>query len=173
MKYVIGIIIAIVVFVVIFLNLTSSVIWPWYSFPSNGIKAVKYYNKEIEMIAQKHEINPDWLRAVMFTENTLNHRFGLGEFAYYIGLSDKKPPMNIDEKIWSDMENQKFDVNNAYQNIEISAILLKKLSRTQDNSDDLLAIGSLWYDINSNEINVFGVRIDDAYRRKLWEDNMH
>ena len=173
MKYVIGATIAIAVFFVIFFNLTSSVLWPWYSFPSNGIKAVKYYDKEIETAAQKHNINPDWLRAVMFTENTVNHKFGLGRIAYDIGFSSKKPPMNIDVKIWSDMENQKFDVNNEYQHIELSAILLKKLSQTQDNSDDLLAIGSLWYDINSNEINVFGVRIDDAYRRRLWEDKIH
>ena len=146
-------------------------IWPKsQTIGSHGAKYVKFYDKDIELAAQKHNIDPDWLRAVMFTENATGHWYGGNEWKSYKTNSGSQVPMNINGNIWSTIGNQKYNTQNAYQNIEASAALLKRLSQTQDNPNNLLAIGTLWNNISANKINKIGVRIDDAYRRKLWED---
>ena len=84
---------------------------------------------------------------------------------------DKNSLQDIsDDLVKDDNINENYKYQNDYQNIEASAALLKRLSQTQDNPNNLLAIGTLWNNISANKINKIGVRIDDAYRRKLWED---
>lgn len=147
----------------------TEVIWPSYTFPDVGKSYVNKYNGLIENAAVKYNIDPDLLKATMFTEMSTGHKFGLNNLADILHLSGSQIPMNINGKLWGNIGNRHYNTYEPDQNIEAAANLLKHLQQAVPNPNDYAAIGSLWHNLSTDKLDYIGLRIHDAYMRKLWE----
>lgn len=143
--------------------------WPSYTLPAVGRTMVKINNEKIENAAQKYNVDPDILRAVMYTENATGHWFGGNKLRDITKTSNSQMPMNINGNLWSKLDDNDFDTNNAQQNIDNAALLLSKISDTQPGYKDLKSIGTLWNNMGAQRINKLGEWINDAYNNKYWE----
>ncbi len=94
-----------------------------------GRKAVQSNDKLILKNAQKHNLDPDIVRSVMFAENARGHKFGFNKVVEDIGYADSLLPMNIQKDRWSSLiGKQPDDLYDADSNIETATILLKRIS---------------------------------------------
>lgn len=152
-------------------NKLIGTVWPFFTVATYGKDCVDQYHDEIEAAAKKYDIEPDLIRATMFTEMATGHWMGLNAARDWTRTSNSQRPMNINGSLWSNLGGNNYDTYVPAQNIENAALLLKKIIATQDNPNNIEAIGSLWNSLGTNHINKIGVRIGDAYRRRLWEDN--
>lgn len=147
----------------------TEIIWPSYTFPDIGKSYVNKHNDLIENAAVKYNLDPDLLKATMFTEMSTGHKFGLNNLADILHLSGSQIPMNINGKLWGNIGNQHYNTYEPNQNIEAAANLLKHLQQAVPNPNDYAAIGSLWHNLSTDQLDYIGLRIHDAYMRKLWE----
>lgn len=147
----------------------TEVIWPSYTMPSLGKYYVRAYNHLIEDAAKKYDIDPDLLKATMFTEMSTGHKTGINNFADILHSSGSQIPMNINGKLWGNIGNRHYNTYEPDQNIEAAANLLKHLQQVVPNPNDYAAIGSLWHNLSTDKLDYIGLRIHDAYMRKLWE----
>lgn len=134
-----------------------------------GNKIVKQHEKMIEKLAQKHGVEPDLAKSVMWAENARGHWFGLNETADDFGRSGSQAPMNIKGEVWSqlvDKPGQK--LINHEKNIEAGIILLKRISdRIEHPTPE--KIGSIWNFAGRENVNEMGKEIGEAYKQKPWK----
>ena len=140
--------------------------WPLHTVPLVGKAFVKYYDDDIEEMAAKHGVDADLLRAVMYAENARGHYFGINYLADAVGLSGSQAPMNIQNQ-WSGIDGRDFDTYNSRDNIELGAMVLKRISGTLDNPTPE-KVGTLWNGTGKNSVSNFGCTVEDAYNNKLW-----
>lgn len=134
-----------------------------------GKSAVQKYNEEILESAQKHNLDPDVIRAVMYAENARGHKLGMNALADVVGLSDSVMPMNIQIKKWSKLiEKNPKELYNSKNNIEASAVLLKRIKDRIKNPTPE-KIGSIWNSAGKEETSEFGEYIGKLYREKPWK----
>lgn len=137
-----------------------------YNMDSLGKRAIHENHDIISKYAQKHNVDPDLIRAVMYAENARGHKGGLNAAAEYVGFSTSKMPMNIQESRWKTLVNAS-DLNEKEKNIEAGTILLKRIrDRVSDPSPE--NIGTLWNNLKDNETSKFGEYIGTVYREKPW-----
>ncbi|WP_169738023.1 transglycosylase SLT domain-containing protein [Terasakiella pusilla] len=141
---------------------------PW-EFPSLGRDAVKEHDSLIQKMAQKHEMDPDLIRAVMWAESARGHKFGLNALGDMVGYSDSKMPMNINPDLWKEiLGRENADLNNPEDNIEAAALILKRLGDRIDGEKDVAKIGTLWNGTGKDKTTDFGEYIGRLYREKPW-----
>ena len=149
-------------------NPNASKDWPWYHSHTLGQAFTKYHSKKIDTIANKYNFDPDIVKAIMYTENADGHWFGGNYLRDFLKISKSQAPMNIQGKLWSDIGGQKFDTYNSDQNIELSVLLLKRLSETIDKPT-VAKIGTLWNSLAKDKISNFGARVEHNYNNKYWD----
>ncbi len=136
--------------------------WKWV-----GKYYVDKYNEEIEKYAKKANLDPDKLRAVMFTENACGNYGSANYWADVLGWSDSQMPMNIQGKTWEDFNGKHYDTKVPEQNIELSALLLKQIENSLDNPT-MDRITTVWNGTGANTISPFGGHGQIAYDTKPW-----
>lgn len=89
------------------------------TFDKKGRDAVNRHYDEVTISAQKHNIDPDLIRAVLYAENARGHKIVLNDIADKIHISDSVMPMNIQIKKWSGIIDKKpNELYNSSENIE-------------------------------------------------------
>lgn len=136
-----------------------------------GKRAVEKHDKEILIQAEKHNIDPDLIRAVMFAENARGHKIVFNKAADLIKASESALPMNIQKERWSDLIRKKpEEMYDPKSNIEASAILLKRIrDRIEDPTPE--KIGTIWNKLGMHETHQLGDYIGKVYRDKPWKKN--
>lgn len=142
--------------------------WPFYHSQTIGEMFVKKYEQPIEYYAKKYNVDADLVKAVMYTENATGHNLGLNYLFDFLHRSKSQAPMNIRGDLWGDMQGKHFDTYDPYQNIELSTILLKKLSESIKNPT-IAKIGTLWNNTSANMVTDKGARVEYNYRNKWWD----
>ena len=139
-----------------------------YTFDSYGRDAVNKHDKPIMKHAQKHNLDPDLIRSVMFAENARGHKFGLNKWADNHKKSDSPLPMNVQKNRWSPLIGKHpDDLYDADNNIEAATILLKRISN-RVNKPTPAKVGSIWHYTGREKTNEFGEYIGRVYEEKPW-----
>ncbi|MBE6451245.1 MAG: hypothetical protein E7016_04705 [Alphaproteobacteria bacterium] len=141
--------------------------WKWWCDFDRGKSAVNKYGNVVEEYANQYNINPDLVKAIMFTENACGHYYGFNDFMDYIGLSKSQMPMNIRGNIWSDFHGQHYNTFNPEQNIELGTRIIKQIYNSLDNPTPD-RIGTLYNSAAKDKISSYGYRVGDAYKNKPW-----
>ena len=136
-----------------------------FSIPYAGKIAVQKHNKSILKNSEKHNIDPDIIRAVMYAENT---RGWYGKPAEALNWSDSILPMNIKKQKWARLVNKKQeDMHDADINIEAGTVLLKRI-RDRIERPTPEKIGSIWHYSGMENIDEFGNYVGEVYKKKPW-----
>lgn len=136
-----------------------------FSRPSAGNAAVQKHNKIILKHSEKHNIDPDLVRAVMYAENT---RGWYGKITEPINMSDSILPMNIKKEKWAELVKKKQeDMYDPDVNIEAGTVLLKRIhDRIERPTPE--KIGSVWHYSGMENIDEFGNFVGEVYKKKPW-----
>lgn len=134
-----------------------------------GVEAVKKYDSIILREAQRQGVDPDLIRAIMYTENADGSRYGIEALATRLRLTRTLMPMNIDAQTWQGMNgNLPEDFRDPEKNIAASVILIERIrDRIADPTPS--KIGSIWNFAGREKVNSLGARIGKAYEERLWE----
>ncbi|CCQ74803.1 hypothetical protein [Magnetospira sp. QH-2] len=137
--------------------------------PSLGYDAVKEHDRTIEKMAEKHKVDPDLIRAVMWAENARGHWYGANDFLDRIGFSDTVMPMNINPDEWASLiEKQGDRLENPLDNIEAATILIKRIGQRIEGPTDAAKIGSIWNFSGREKTSDFGEYIGRLYKDRPW-----
>ncbi len=139
------------------------------TFDSYGKKAVQDNDEKILRQAQKHNLDPDLIRSVMYAENARGHKIVLNKWSDDLKFSESPLPMNIQKNRWSKLIGKKpEDMYDSENNIEAATILLKRISnRIKKPTPE--KIGSIWNYMGREKTNEFGEYIGEVYREKPWK----
>lgn len=132
-------------------------------------KTVKEHNLAIERLSNKHGVDPDIIRSIMWTENSRGDYFSVNRLADKIGVSKSQTPLNINGDLWSPLIGKKSGaLNNSEENIEAGVILVKRIG---DRIEEPTAakIGSIWNYAGRELTSDFGVAIGEAFEQKPWK----
>lgn len=136
--------------------------------PILGRYMVKQHDTTIEKMAKKHGVDPDMIRAVMWSENARGHKLGGNLIGDLIGNSKTPLPMNMNKETGAKLIGKTpEDLYDPANNIEASAIMLKRISDRIDNPT-AAKIGSIWNFTGREKTNDFGEYIQRVYDEKPW-----
>ncbi len=141
--------------------------WPIYTIDAVGDYYVNKHNDSIEKYAAMYNIDPDLVKAVMYSEAATGHYFGGNYLRDLLGKSKSQMPMNIQGRLWGNYRGKSYDTYNPEQNIELGAQVLKGIQTSLDNPT-ADRIGTLWNNTGANKVNDMGARIGTAYKTKPW-----
>ncbi len=152
-------------------NPSANYNWPLHTLHPYGDHYVKKYNDKIDKYANQYGVDPDMVKAIMYSEGATGHYL----FGNYLGdlfhTSKSQMPMNIQGRLWGNFDGQQYDTYDPEQNIELGTRLIKRITDSLDNPTPD-RIGTLWNDTGENEINDFGGRVQTAYDTKPWQNNL-
>ena len=139
------------------------------TFESWGADAVRENDKAISEHAKKENIDPDLVRAVIFSENSRGHYMGLNSGFQSLGIAESLLPMNIQNHRWAELiDKNPEDLYNSEDNIEAGTVLLSRI-RNRIESPTAEKIGTLWNNLKAKETNEFGEYVEEVYRKKPWK----
>lgn len=144
---------------------------PWYAMEGAGLEAVKKYGKIVEEKAQKHGVDPDLVRAVMWSENARGNYFGAGDLFDKAGLSKTKMPMNINPTLWGALVSKEpTKLDKPEDNIEAGVILLKRIGQRIKNPT-AAKIGAIWEGLPREHTDDYSTYLERVYKEKPWDKN--
>ena len=134
-----------------------------------GKEAVNKNDSHIQKYAQKHNIDPDIIRSVMFAENARGHKLGWNKKTDVDRKSDSPLPMNIQKNRWASLiDKEPDDLYDPEHNVEAATILLKRISDRIDKPD-AAKIGSIWHYVGRENTDEFGEYVGQIYEKKPWK----
>lgn len=139
------------------------------SFDSYKKNAVLEHNDKILKYSQKHKLDPDIVRSVMYAENARGHKVILNKGADLIGKSESPLPMNIQKNRWASLIDKKpEDLYDPDVNIEAATLLLRRIS-DRIKRPTAEKVGSIWNSLSLRKTNEFGEYIGKVYKEKPWK----
>lgn len=139
-----------------------------YNVDAYGREAVQKHNPTISKYSEKHNIDPDIIRATMYAENARGHKIILNDLADKFGKSDSLMPMNIQKNMWAQIVGrQPEEMYDPEVNIESSAVLLRRIANALDKPTPS-KVGTLWNDLGARKTSKFGHYIGNLYQEKTW-----
>lgn len=134
-----------------------------------GVRAVRENNNRIWKYSQKHDLDPDIIRAVMYAENARGHSIGLNRTADDLRKSESPLPMNIQKTRWSSLIDKKpEDMYDHDASIEAATILISRI-RDRLEKPSVEKIGSIWHYVGAEKTDEFGEYVGRVYREKPWQ----
>ena len=129
-------------------------------------------------IGEKYGLDPDWLKAIAYMENTHGWYDGF-PLAHEIktlitGSPPSYRPMNIQYDTWKPLADQlgfnEWQVQYRVAcNVELAALLLKRITvRIQQPS--LAKVASIYNFLGKEKVSDYGARVQEIYDKKLWEE---
>lgn len=115
----------------------------------------------ITVIAVRHRLDPDLLKAVIYMETT--H----GWYDRFYPLRKTILPMNIHYKYWRDMGVTKELLNCPHYNIEFGAILLSRISQRIEKPS-VRKVATIYNFLGAEKVSEYGARVDELVRLKPW-----
>ncbi len=133
-----------------------------------GTGAVQKHDKRILKYSQKHNIDPDIVRAVMFAENARGHKGGINASMDIIKKSESPLPMNIQKNRWGSLIDKKpEDLYDPDNNVEAATVLLRRISGRVEKPT-AAKIGSIWHYTGTEKTDEFGKYVGRVYEEKPW-----
>jgi Ca2+-binding RTX toxin-like protein len=142
-----------------------------YAVNSYGINAVSRYNAFIEHAAYEQGIKADWLRSIMYLENSQG--IIKDTVSDFIGRTPTSLlPMNIQNNTWAGLGGfSAEDFSDPEKNIKAAAILLKRINdRLAPENQTLENVASVWNFTGNEQSTDFGARAKNILENRLWED---
>lgn len=139
-----------------------------YNVDTYGRSAVQKHDDFISKHSEKHNIDPDMLRAVMYAENARGHKIIVNDLTDQFGKSKSIMPMNIQKDSWSKLiDKNPEDMYDPNINVEASTILLRRITNALDKPTPA-KVGTLWNNLGARKTNKFGHYIGNLYQEKSW-----
>lgn len=123
------------------------------------------YDRLMHDKAQKHNVDPDLVRAIAHMETT--H----GKYDLPFSWLDKNKsilPMNINAKYWEGLGYTREDLKDPEKNIDAGAKLLKAIIDRVPNAS-VRSVATLYQNLAADKVSDYGARVDRIYKEKLWE----
>lgn len=136
---------------------------PWYSRRSQQL--VTRHSMEIELAASCHDLDPEYLRAIIWMEST---------HGWYDGLTQliKRPktilPMNIYAEYWKGLGISRSDLQSARINIDTGAYLVSQLTKRID-SPNLAKVATLYNRLGLDRVSGYGMTVLHYYQSRPWD----
>ena len=134
-----------------------------------GKEEVDKYGNLIEKYANQYNLDPNMAKAILYTEASDYHKYGLDSIADKLGVSTSVRPMNIQGKTWGNFQGQRYDVKNPEQNIELGVRILKAIYDAVPDKD-VTKIATLWNGTGLRNINEYGKKAQEYYLNQSWKD---
>jgi soluble lytic murein transglycosylase-like protein len=139
---------------------------PWYAVHKAGYLAVLLYNDIIELEARRQGVDPDLVKAMVYTENANGALYGPAAQAVHLERSTL--PMNIRPNLWSQLAGEKADLRDPLQNIEAGVRLLGRImDRLKDPS--VAKVATLYNSLAKEQVTELGARTAEVYETRAWE----
>ena len=128
---------------------------------ATGQARVTAHDSLIVLHAEAHEVDPDWLRAIIMAEATR-----LPE-----DIGDRVAPTGIDAVEWVGLDDATVEsFSDPSENIRLAALLLRRiLDRLPEGNQSLRVVASLYDDIATNSVTPYGMLVEQAYSKRWWE----
>ncbi|GAD78204.1 hypothetical protein VAZ01S_150_00010, partial [Vibrio azureus NBRC 104587] len=139
----------------------------WESGMLNPIESSEIYN----VMATKYGIDPDWLKAIAYMENT--HGFYDGIFLLNL-VNTSYRPMNVRYKTWSKLADElgfsEWQVQYRVEcNVELGALILSRIIDRVPNPT-IEKIASIYNYTGKEKVSDYGMHVKRIYEDRLWEN---
>jgi soluble lytic murein transglycosylase-like protein len=149
---------------------------PWYANHIVAAEAVRKYDGIIREESVKAGVDPDLVRAIMYTEMAQGHYFGAGplldearksKFLNDLGIESKTVlPMNVSD-VWASLAGNRTDLLDVRQNVRTGTVLLKRIvDRLPLPSVERVA--TLYNSLAREKVSDYGARVATVYEAKPW-----
>lgn len=132
----------------------------------NPIDTGEIYNK----IGKKYGLDPDWLKAIAYMENTHGAYDGIPPFNL---VNTSYRPMNVQYKTWKPIAD--FLGYNEWQvqyrvecNVEVAAVIIRRIRARVPNAT-LSKVASIYNYTGKEKVSDYGARVNQIYKERLWE----
>ena len=142
---------------------------PWYTIEKYGRDNVNENLDIIEKYAQQYNLDPNIAKAILYTEASDYHKYGLDFLADRVNISTNIRPMNIQEETWGNFQGQLYDVKNPEQNIELGVRILKAIYDAVPDKN-IAKIATLWNGTGLRNINDYGKKAQEYYLNQSWKN---
>ena len=141
---------------------------PVWEIPRLGNDIILEHDDLIKKKSEEHGVDPDLVRAIMWTEAARGHKIGLNDLGDSLGFSDSIMPMNIQPDKWAELiDGTRRDFEEPEKNIEAAVILLRRLTdRIVDPTPEKVA--TLWNSLAKETVSDLGAYYARIYREKPW-----
>ncbi|MGD1524558.1 hypothetical protein [Vibrio harveyi] len=118
----------------------------------------------------KYGIDPDWLKAIAYMENTHGYYDAIPPFNL-VGTSYR--PMNVQYKTWQPLADElgfsEWQIQYRVEcNVELAALILKRIMYRVE-SPTLEKVASIYNYIGRENVSDYGARVGQIYKERLWE----
>ncbi len=134
-----------------------------------GKEEVDKYGNLIEKYAKQYNLDPNIAKAILYTEASDYHKYGLDFLADRVNISTSIRPMNIQEETWGNFQGQLYDVKNPEQNIELGVRILKAIYDAVPDKN-IAKIATLWNGTGLRNINDYGKKAQEYYLNQSWKN---
>jgi peptidoglycan hydrolase-like protein with peptidoglycan-binding domain len=143
---------------------------PWYENRYLARQALREYAQVIECLAEKHKVDPDLVKALMWSENSRGSQAGLGYIGDKLHRSETIMPMNINKNTWYKLiTNNKNDLYQSEKNIEAATVLLGRI-RDRIKPPTVAKIAAIWMFTGFEKTDEnYPVYVERMYKEKPWE----
>jgi peptidoglycan hydrolase-like protein with peptidoglycan-binding domain len=128
--------------------------------------ALVKFDKMVEDLSKKHNIDSDLVRAIMWSEHARGAYWGFGYVADATKQSNTLMPMNINSEIWGSLIQG--DLYAYDNNIEAGIILLKRI-RDRIEKPTIAKIAAIWHYIGLEKTNNYAHYVERIYKEKPWK----
>ncbi|MGL4755402.1 MAG: hypothetical protein ACRCXB_23830 [Aeromonadaceae bacterium] len=132
----------------------------------NPIDSGKIYDD----MGKKYGLDPGWLKAIAYMENTHGFYDGLPPINL---VNTSYRPMNVQYKTWKPLADQlgfsEFQVQYRVEaNVELAAMIIKRIAIRVPNPT-LEKVASIYNFTGSEQTRDYGARVQQIYSERLWE----
>ena len=131
-----------------------------------GVRAVRENDAAIRDAAERHGVDPDLVRAIVYRENAAGFYDTLNPF----GEPDSIRPMNIHVEVWSDFIRGR-DIWNPEINIDVGTELLARIIERVENPT-VARVASIYHVTPRESVETYGAVVADIYENRPWRDHL-
>jgi len=126
------------------------------------------YDKEIELVAARENVDPDLIRTIMYIETTHGQYFGLAPLADALGISKTILPMNIYASLWGKLGSRS-DLEIPINNITAGAKILKGIIGNLAEPS-VAVVATLYNALDATSVSDYGARAAAVYKTRPWKN---
>lgn len=125
-----------------------------------GRDAVAEHDSLIVVHAATHEIDPDWLRAIIVAEAIRPPE----------EVGTRLPPTGMDPELWGGLDGAEPEAfADPDENIRLAALLLRRLlDRLPEDDPAFRVVASLYDDIGTQTVTEYGLKAEQMLVRRAW-----
>ncbi|CCQ74812.1 transglycosylase SLT domain-containing protein [Magnetospira sp. QH-2] len=142
---------------------------PWYANDDAGKTAIWAYGTLIDREAKKQGVDPDLVKAIVYSENARGNYFGAAKAAEGIGIADSILPMNIQPETWKELGISMENAFDPAKNIKAGVLLIRRIQERIEDPNPA-KIASIWNYMGREKVNDFGAYVGRIHSEKPWAE---